>query len=199
MAPAGCPSWSVRIPATEKANWLASLGAWLPTLSSFRSRGMACWLICSVPAGCRMKPESAGSSWRSTTSSLTFGGSAVFQLDIFCASAARIGMTAIGGSVVFGLSPQVKSMPMEIEKKKNDSDAVPCTCQGVGPESATSMPTPYTPIPNTCTENWLEISAIEMKRRELDERIEARTAGDRAGRESKEEIGMSCRTGRCSS
>ena len=78
-----------------------------------------------------------------------FFGSAVLQLDAFCASAARIGMTATGGRVVLGSSPQVKSIPISIEKKKNDSDAVPWTCQGAGPYSVTSMPTPYTPTPKT--------------------------------------------------
>ena len=65
--------------------------------------------------------------------------------------------------MVLGLSPQVKSMPMSIEKKKNDSDAVPCTCHGVGPDKDTSMPTPYTPTPNTFTENCVEISAMKWK------------------------------------
>ena len=71
-------------PETEKANWLASLGAWLPTLSIFRSRGMARWLTCNVPAGCSTNPASVGSSCRSTTSSLRFGGNAVFQFEAFC-------------------------------------------------------------------------------------------------------------------
>ena len=105
------------------------------------------WLICSVPAGCRMKPASEGSSWRSATSSFVFGGSAVRQLLAFWASAASSGITAIGGSVVFGSSPQVTSIPISIEKKKNESDAVPCTCQRRRAFEVTSMPTPYTPMP----------------------------------------------------
>src|SRR5690348_13840357 len=69
-----------------------------------------------------------------------------------------IGMTATGGSDVLRLSPQVKSMPMSIEKKKNDSEAVPFACHGVGPSSDSAMSMPNMPIPNTFTENdvWIE-------------------------------------------
>src|SRR4051812_20551096 len=144
---------------TEKS--FASLGFWLPTLSSTRSSGIVRWLTCSVPAGCRTIADSAGSSCRSVTSNRAFDGSCAFQFVFFPSSPVSSGMTATGGGVVFGVSPPVKSNPMSIEKKKNDSDAVPWTCHGVGPSRLTSMPTPYTPTPNTLTENCVEISAMK--------------------------------------
>ncbi len=93
------------------------------------------WLTCKVPAGCSTMPASDGSSCRSETSSLTLGGSTVFQLVVFSISPAEDGHDRNRRQVVLGSSPQVKSMPISMEKKKNESDAVPWTCHGVGPDS----------------------------------------------------------------
>jgi hypothetical protein len=51
-------------------------------------------------------------------------------------------MTATGGRLGASSSPQLKSMPMSIEKKKNESEAVPWACQRVGPSRVSLMSTP---------------------------------------------------------
>src|SRR5205085_1271876 len=104
---------------------------------------------------------SSGSSCRSDTSRFEPRGSCAFQLLRLPSSLATIGMTATGGSVVSRASPHVKSMLTSIEKKKNEIDAVPCACHGVGPSSVRSMPSPQTPTPNTFTENDVEISTVK--------------------------------------
>src|SRR5207247_379472 len=57
--------------------------------------------------------------------------------------------------------PHVKSTFTSTEKKKNEIEAVPCACHGVGPSSVRSMPRPHTPTPNTLTENDVEISTVK--------------------------------------
>ena len=95
------------------------------------------------------------------TSSELPGGSSARQLLSLPSSARSSGSTATGGSVVLRLSPQVKSMPMSIEKKKNESEAVPLACHGVGPSTVSAMPTPKTPMPNTLTENEVENETLK--------------------------------------
>ena len=100
-------------------------------------------------------------------------GSTARQLLCFPISAVRMGITATGGSVVSRLSPQVKSMPMSTEKKKNDSDAVPWACHGVGPSSVGRCRCPHTPTPNTLHRECRRDRDDEVERRELDQRVEA--------------------------
>ena len=127
---------------TASVKRLASLGFWLPTLSSTRSSGTARWLIWSVPTGWSTNSASAGSSVRSDTSTLLPLGSTARQLLRLPSSPPTIGITATGGSTVSRSSPQVKSIGIEIEKKKNEILPLPCACQGVGPSivRSTSMP-----------------------------------------------------------
>ena len=85
--------------------WLASLGAWLPYFVDRQIKGMARWLTCKVRPGAAPTPTSEGSSLRSDTSRFEPAGKTAFQLLCLPYSAARIGMTATGGSVVFGFAP----------------------------------------------------------------------------------------------
>src|SRR6516225_6726540 len=103
---------------------------------------------------------SAALSCRSATSRFEPLGSTAFQLLCLPYSPLRTGITAIGGSIVLRLSPQVKSTPMPTEKNRKEIEAVPCTCQGVGPDSARSMSMPYTPMPKTLTLNDIEIETL---------------------------------------
>src|SRR5216684_220522 len=159
-------SWRSRVlvnPAdvTESVKRLASVGFWLPNLSSVRSSGTTRWLIRSMPTGCSTRSASDGSSLRNETSKFDPDGRIARQLLCLPSSPVRIGMTAIGGSVVSRLSPQVNSMPMSTEKNRKESDAVPLACHGVGPSRVNEMPTPNTPIPKTCTENEVEIDTLK--------------------------------------
>ena len=50
-----------------------------------------------------------------------------------------------------------------MEKKKNEIDALPLICHGVGPERATSRCTLNTPTPNTLTDTPAEICTTNLK------------------------------------
>ena len=61
-------------------------------------------------------------------------------------------------------------------------------CHGVGPSSEPRRWTPHTPTPNTLTEKPVEISTIEVERREAQQRVEAEVALDAERVEAEERL-----------
>ncbi len=85
---------------------------------------------------------------RSVTPGAPCAGSPTLQLRGSASAAVSCGSTCAGGSVAWFWSPQDRSIDALTLKNRKVSEASPCRCQGVGPDSEALRVTPASVEPS---------------------------------------------------